>query len=90
MWIDRDDRARLLDWSEPGSGRAPVDPEAVVPDFGAAQRCSMPPPSARCSAILLRPRSEPPTTPLPMPARKLLLSLRDGAFKTAAALTDAV
>ena len=91
VWIDRDDRGRLLDWSEPGSGRAPVDPEAVAPDLRSAQSLLY---RATVGALLGVPadtvQGEPPTTPLPMPARKLLLSLRDGAFKTGTALEDAV
>jgi uncharacterized RDD family membrane protein YckC len=91
VWIDRDDRGRILDWSEPGSGRAPADPEAVAPDLSSAQWLLY---RAAVGALLGVPPSsvegEPPATPLPMPARKLLLSLRDGVFKTGAALSEAV
>ena len=74
-----------------GRGRAPVDPEAVAPDLRSAQSLLY---RATVGALLGAPadtvQGEPPTTPLPMPARTLLLSLRDGAFKTGAALEDAV
>jgi hypothetical protein len=91
VWIDRDDRGRILDWSAPGSGRAPDDPDAVAPDLPSAQwllyRVAV---GALLGAPAATVEGEPPATPLPIPARKLLLSLRDGAFKTGAALTEAV
>jgi eukaryotic-like serine/threonine-protein kinase len=91
VWIDRDDRGRILDWSDRGSGRALDDPDAVAPDLRSAQWLLY---RAAVGALLGVPAAtvegEPPATPLPMPARKLLLSLRDGAFKTGAALTEAV
>jgi uncharacterized RDD family membrane protein YckC len=91
IWIDRDDRARILDWTDPGSSRPSVDPDAIPPDLGAAQRLLY---AVTVGALLGiaadAARDRTPDVPLPLPARKLLLSLRDGAYKTTAALRDAV
>jgi hypothetical protein len=91
VWIDRDDRGRLLDWSDPGSGRPLFDPDAVAPDLCSAQRLLY---GVSVGALLGVPpetaQDMKPGTPLPMPARKLLLSLRDGALQTTAALVEAV
>jgi hypothetical protein len=91
VWIDRDDRGRILDWSDPGSGRPSFDPDAVAPDLRSAQRLIY----GACNGALLGMPAEAaqdlaPATPLPMPARKLMLSLRDGALATPAALVDGV
>ena len=99
VWIDRDDRARILDWTDPGSGRSSSDPDAVAPDLRSAQSLlyaasvgallGVPPPcpepGRRVEAQALK-----PATPLPIPARKLLLSLRDGAFQSTRALVEGV
>jgi eukaryotic-like serine/threonine-protein kinase len=92
VWIDRDDRGRILDWTDPGTGRPSVDPEAVAPDLQSAQSLLY---GASVGALLgVPPGGDPrqlkPATPLPMPARKLLLSLRDGAFQSNKALVDGV
>ena len=91
VWIDRGDRARILDWSDPGSGRTTLDPDTVAPDLRAAQRLLY---GASVGALLGLPpdaaQDRKPSTPLPMPARKLLLSLRDETFLTAAALLEGV
>jgi hypothetical protein len=91
VWIDRDDRGRVLDWSDPGSGGPSLDPDAVAPDLGSAQRLLY---GVSIGALLGVPaeaaQNLAPATPLPMPARKLLLSLRDGAFRTTATLVEGV
>ena len=91
VWIDRDDRARILDWTDPGSGRPSIDPDANVPELVAAQRLLY---AVTVGALLgIAPdaaQDRTPDVPLPLPARRLLLSLRDGAFKTTAALMHAV
>jgi hypothetical protein len=91
VWIDRDDRARILDWTAPGSGRPTIDPDTIAPDLAAAQRLLY---AVTAGALLgITPEAaqdRAPDVPLPLPARRLLLSLRDGAFKTTTALTDAV
>jgi uncharacterized RDD family membrane protein YckC len=99
LWIDRDDRARILDWSDPGSGGPTFDRDAVAPDLRSAQslvyaasvgallgaKPTGPEPGRGVEAQALK-----PGTPLPMPARKLLLSLRDGAFQSTTALAEGV
>ena len=99
VWIDRDDRGRILDWTDPGSGRSSFDPDAVPADLRSAQALLY---GASVGALLgVAPAGpEPgrggeaqelkPATPLPMTARKLLLSLRDGAFQSSTALRDGV
>jgi hypothetical protein len=91
VWIDRDDRGRILDWSDPGSGGPLFDPEAAAPNLRSAQRLLY----AACNGALLGMPPEAaqdvaPAIPLPMPARNLLLSLRDGTHLTTAALMDGV
>jgi hypothetical protein len=91
VWIDRDDRGRILDWTDPGSGHSTVDAAAVAPDLRSAQRLLY---GVSVGALLGVPPDTAqdlrPGTPLPVPARKLLLSLRDGAFQSTAALVDGV
>jgi uncharacterized RDD family membrane protein YckC len=91
VWIDRDDRGRILDWTDPGKGRPSFDPEAAAPDLQSAQRLIY---GASVGALLGVPAADAqqlkPATPLPMPARKLLLSLRDGVFQSSKALVDGV
>jgi eukaryotic-like serine/threonine-protein kinase len=91
VWIDRNDRGRILDWTDPGTGRPVLDPEAVAPDLQSAQSLLY---GTSVGALLgVAPadtRQLKPATPLPMPARKLLLSLRDGAFQSSKALADGV
>jgi hypothetical protein len=91
VWIDRDDRGRILDWSDPGSGRPSLDPDAVAPDLRSAQRLVY----GACNAALLGTSPEAaqdlaPALPLPIPARKLLLSMRDAAHQTTGALMEGV
>jgi uncharacterized RDD family membrane protein YckC len=91
VWIDRDDRGRILDWSDPGSGRPSFDPDAAAPNLGSAQRLLY---RVTTGALLGIPpdaaQGTKPGTPLPMPARKLLLSLRDAALQSTAALAEGV
>ena len=91
VWIDRDDRARIVDWSAPGSGGPVFDPEAAAPDLAAAQRLLY---AVSVGALLGIPpdaaKDRQPETPLPLPARTLLLALRDARFTTTAALREGV
>jgi eukaryotic-like serine/threonine-protein kinase len=91
IWIDRGDRGRILDWSYPGSGAHTLDPETVTADLPSAQRLLY---AVSVGALLGIPpdaaQDLPPRTPLPLPARALLLSLRAGAFQSSAALLEAV
>jgi hypothetical protein len=91
VWIDRDDRARIVDWSNPGAGLLVSDPAADAPDLRSIQRLLY---GVAAGALLGIPpetaQEMKPETPLPMAARALLLSLRDGTFQSSAALRDAV
>jgi eukaryotic-like serine/threonine-protein kinase len=91
VWIDRDDRGRILDWTDPGSGQATLDPDAAPADLPSAQRLLY---ACAVGALLgIAPdaaRDRTPETPLPIPARKLLLSLRDASFPSTAALLDGI
>jgi eukaryotic-like serine/threonine-protein kinase len=91
VWIDRDGRGRILDWTDPGSGGASFDPAAAPADLQSAQRLLY---AVAVGALLGMPpdaaRNEKPATPLPIPARTLLLLLRDGAFPTTAALLEGI
>jgi hypothetical protein len=91
VWIDRDDRGRILDWTNPGSGGASFDADLAPPDLQSAQRLLY---AVAVGALLGIPpdaaHDRNPDAPLPMPARKVLLSLRGGACKTTAALTEGI
>jgi hypothetical protein len=91
VWIDSSDRARILDWSDPGSGHPSFDPDAVAADLQSAQRVLY---GVTTAALLgITPEAAQtvkPATPLPLAARKLLLSLRDGALQSTAALAEGV
>jgi eukaryotic-like serine/threonine-protein kinase len=92
VWIGTDDRARLLDWSPPSStGLATADPRSPIPDprspasdLRSAQQFIY-----GVAAGALRgvhpdlARSQPPSTPLPVPARTVMLSLQAGTVPTA-------
>jgi hypothetical protein len=92
VWIDRDDRGRILDWSDPGTGRSLFDPDAVAPDLGSAQRLLSVASVGALLGIAADGAAEErkPDIPLPMAARKLLLTLRDGAFQSTRALAGGV
>ncbi|HTM24949.1 MAG TPA: protein kinase [Vicinamibacterales bacterium] len=90
VWIGRDDRARLLEWTRPGAGvQDPPEPKAA--DLQSAQQLLY---AVIVGALLgVAPdaaRQLPPNTPLPLPARKTLLGLRDAAFASASALLDGI
>ena len=89
IWIGSDDRARIVEWCRSGDGLSRVSGEA--PDLASAQRLLY---AVAVAALLGVPvedaAARPPATPLPLSARALLLSLRDGAFTSAEALIAAV
>jgi eukaryotic-like serine/threonine-protein kinase len=78
VWISSDDRARLLDWPPPGA-KTPARAESR--DFPDAQEFLY-----GIAAGALRgiepglAASQPPSMPLPRPARALLLGLRDASL----------
>ena len=80
VWISSDDRARLLDWSPPGA-RSQAEGESH--DFPDAQRFLY-----GIAAGALRgiepglAANQPPSMPLPCPARALLLGLRDASLES--------
>jgi hypothetical protein len=80
-WIDRGDRARLMEAST-------ISP---APDLPAAQRFLY---GVTVGALLGIPAPEavkqPPRIPIPLPARRVLLSLRDAEFPSAEALSNGV
>jgi serine/threonine protein kinase len=95
IWIGYDDRARLLDWvpppspaaNETASARLRPSPLMTVPDSASAQRFLY-----GVAAGALRgvhpdqAQNEPVAMPLPMPARALLESLRNGALEGSEAI----
>lgn len=91
VWIGHDDRARILEWSHPGAGGGPPAAGGLPPDLPSAQRLLY---GVTTGALLGAPAGTaqdlPPRVPLPMPARRTLLSLRNAAFSTPSALVDAV
>src|SRR6185295_10243930 len=88
-WIGSDDRARLVEWSKRGASFTRIDGEPA--DLRSAQRLLY---GVAAAALLGLPVREamdrPPATPLPLNARKLLLSLREATFASADALLDGV
>jgi hypothetical protein len=91
VWIGSDDRARLLDWPAPGcssaSSASSLPGHTADVDLETAQRFLY-----GIAAGALRgvdpviAGQQPPSTPIPAPARALLLSLRDGTFGAADAV----
>jgi hypothetical protein len=91
VWIGRDDRARLVEWTDPSSGSidepaAPADPTLVSGQqlmyaVAVAALLGVPP----AQALTLQ-----PATPLPRAARDLLLKLRDAKFASSDALLAAL
>jgi hypothetical protein len=78
VWVSSDDRARLLDWPPPGAKNPARDESHDFPD---AQKFLY-----GIAAGALRgidpglAASQPPSMPLPRPARALLLGLRDASL----------
>jgi eukaryotic-like serine/threonine-protein kinase len=89
IWIGTDDRARVVEWRRTEDVLSRIDGDAA--DLAAAQRLLY----AVAIGALLGIRVEDaggrqPAMPLPLPARALLLSLRDAKFTSADALLEAV
>ena len=89
VWVGRDDRIRVLEWRDTTAG--PRDGEGAAPDLPSAQRLLY---GVSAGALLGVPyetaAGAPPNTPLPLPARRLLLSLRAAEFTSTRALLDGV
>jgi hypothetical protein len=89
VWIGRDDRARIVEWRRSHGELSRIAGEAG--DWPSAQRLLY---GVAIAALLGVPVQEatnrPPAAPLPLHARTLLLSLRDGKFSSADALLEAV
>jgi len=89
VWIGRDDRARVVEWRRTDGALSRIAGEAA--DWPSAQRLLY---GVAIAALLGVPVREaanrPPATPLPLKARALLLSLRDGKFASAETLLEAV
>ncbi len=89
IWIGRDDRARIVEWSRRSGALARID--GAPADFASAQRLLY---GVAVAALLGVPVEKaatlPPETPLPLHARTLLLSLRDATFASSGALLEAV
>jgi eukaryotic-like serine/threonine-protein kinase len=86
VWITNDDRARLLDFTPPSTSFAPRAPDA---DARSSDAAAMQPFLYGIAAGALRgvtpetARQHRPSTPLPLPARDLLLALSRGTLSTA-------
>jgi hypothetical protein len=81
VWIGRDDRARVVEWSKTGSDLARIEGEPA--DLASAQRLLYGVGVAALLGVSVdKAMTLPPDTPLPLPARALLLSLRSGTFTT--------
>lgn len=91
VWIGYDDRARILEWAQPGSGAARTPAADAATDLASAQRLLY-----RVATMALTGVTVPsgqdtlPRLPLPLPARTTLLALRDAAFATPAAMIEGV
>jgi hypothetical protein len=89
IWIGRDDRARVVEWTRRDGTLARTSGDPA--DFASAQRLLY----AVAVAALLGVATDAaarraPETPLPLHARTLLLSLRDAKFASPAALVEAI
>jgi hypothetical protein len=89
VWIGHDDRVRVLEWRDPSE--EPNEVQTGAADLAAAQRLLY---GMTVAALLGVPYATgaelPPDTPLPLSARKLLLSLRGAEFTTTATLLAGV
>jgi serine/threonine protein kinase len=91
VWIGRDDRARLVEWTDPSLGSVEAPGTSVEPTLESAQHLmyvvavaallGVPPASAQTPQ---------PSTPLPRPARDVLLQMRDAKFTSLDALQTAL
>jgi len=89
IWIGSDDRARIVEWSRHGGRLARVG--GAPADLASAQRLLYGVAVAALLGVTMeKAMQQPPATPLPLHARALLLSLRDGKFASAGALLEAV
>ena len=90
VWIGHDDRARLLEWSRRGGTLARL-PAAEPADLASAQKLLYGVAVAALLGVTVEEAAkQPPATPLPLHARAVLLSLRDGKFASADAMLEAV
>src|SRR5262249_5421852 len=81
VWIGRDDRARLIEWTDPGSGPIEEPSGSVGPTLASAQQLLYV--TAVATLLGVRPdtaQTLQPATPLPRAARDMLLQLRDAQF----------
>lgn len=91
VWIGRDDRARLLEWSRPGTGEIEEPAGSADPSLASAQQLLYATAATALTGVPPNGVGDPgPQTPLPLAARELLLKLRRAAFSTADALLDGV
>ena len=87
VWIGRDDRARLVEWTNAGAGPVVEPSESDAPTLASVQHLLY---AAAVAALLGIPpdgaRKVEPSTPLPRAARDVLLKLRDAKFASPDAL----
>jgi hypothetical protein len=87
VWIGRDDRARLAEWTNAGAGPIVEPSDSVDPTLASAQHLLY---VAAVAALLGIPpdgaRKVEPSTPLPRAARDVLLKLRDAKYASLDAL----
>ncbi|HEX4568325.1 MAG TPA: protein kinase [Vicinamibacterales bacterium] len=91
VWIGRDDRARLVEWTNAGAGPIVEPPESDDPTLPSVQHLLY---ATAVAALLgITPdgaRKVEPSTPLPRAARDVLLKLRDAKFTSSDALLEAL
>ena len=88
VWITADDRARLLDWPPPSPAKAGLraTPQSNITASANAQQFLYGVAAGALAGTHPDRAGREPATPLPLPARALLLSLRDGALAGADAV----
>jgi len=91
VWIGRDDRARLVEWTNAGAGPIVEPSESDDPTLASVQHLLY---AVAVAALLGIPpdgaRKVEPSTPLPRAARGMLLKLRDAKFSSSDALLAAL